>query len=212
MYLFGRRARLAGGKIRESMAWATGIAEKVTQISGTPVGVWSQVYSPEVGEIVWVTFMPDLSALEAFSDKCLVDDGYIAEVERGAQFILPGSVGDVLQVILHGEPDPNREVNYTAVVRTTISGGIANGTTLGIEIAQKAEALTGTPTAFLADATGNFGGVSWITAYASIEEVERAQMTINTDPGFVELLDSRAATAYADVPGASTQTLYRRIA
>ena len=212
MYLFGRRARLAGGKMRESMAWATGIAEKVTQITGSPLGVWSQVYSPEVGEIVWATFLPDLGALEAFSDKCLVDDGYITEVERGAAFIQPGSVGDVLQVVLHGEPDPNREVNYTAVVHTTIAGGIANATTLGIEIAQKAEALTGTPTLFLADVTGNYGGVAWITGYASIEEVERAQMTINTDPGFVELLDTRAATAYADAPGATTQTLYRRIA
>ena len=212
MYLFGRRARLAGGKMREAMAWATGTAEKVTQITGTPLGVWSQVYSPEVGEIVWATFLPDLVALEAFTDKCLVDDGYIAQVEQGAAFILPGSVGDVLQVVLHGEPDPNREVNYTTVVRTTMTGGIASATALGIEIAQRAESLTGAPTMFLADATGNFGGVSWLTGYASIEEVERTQMTINTDPGFVELLDSRAATAYADVPGASTQTIYRRIA
>jgi len=175
--------------------------------------VWSQVYSPEVGEIVWATFVPDLSALEAFSDKCLVDDGYISEVERGAAFILPGSVGDVLQVVLHGEPDPNRQVEYLSAIRTTIAAGnIANGMALGGEIAQRATAITGIPSMFLADVTGDYGGVSWLSGFATIEELEQAQMTLNTDPAFIELIDTKASRAFTALPGVTTQVIYRHIA
>ena len=212
MYLFSRRARLGGGKPRDSRAWATSITQRVTQTSGLQVGLWMQTLSPAVGTMVWSTFVPDLATLESGLDKLMGDDGYHELVEQGAQFTIPGSLDDTLGVVIHGQPDPDRHPQYIASVRTTIvAGGLAKGIALGIEIAQRAEQITGAPTAFLAGATGNYGGVSWLTAFADVAELERAQMALNTDAGFIELIDSRAPGVYTDQPGASTQLLYRRV-
>ncbi len=211
MYLFSRRARLSGANLREAAAWAIGVADLATQTSGAPISVWSQVFSPEVGTLVWATFVPDLATLEGINDKLAVDDAYNAEVERGLPYVIPGSVDDGLGIIMNGDPDPNRSIEYVSSVRSTIGGGnLARGMALGVEIAQRAEALSGLPTLFLADATGNYGGVSWITGYTDIAELERAEMAINGDPGFIELLD-RNAGVFSDTPGASTQVIARRL-
>jgi len=105
-------------------------------------------------------------------------------------------------MVVHGQPDPNRQVEYVAVVRSTVSAGkLARGMALGVEIAQRAEKITGVPTAFVADATGNYGGVAWLTAFANVAELERGEQTLNTDQGFIELIDTQAAGVYADQPG-----------
>jgi hypothetical protein len=212
MYLFSRSARLSGGKFRDSMAWATSITERVTQTTGLQVGLWNQTFSPSVGTLVWSTFVPDLATLEAANDKLMVDDAYNDLVDRGNELVIPGSIDDALGMIIHGQPDPNRHVEYVAAVRSTISAGnLAQGIALGVEIAQRAEQITGQPTAFLADSTGNYGGVEWLTAFANVAELEQAEQTLNADQSFIELIDTQAAGVYADQPGASTQLIYRRI-
>ena len=212
MYLFSRRARLSGAKFRESIAWAINVTEKVAQTTGLQVGLWSQTFSPAVGTLAWSTFVPDLGALEAANDKLMVDDGYNALIDRGNEFVIPGSIDDALGVIIHGQPDTNRQVEYVAVVRSTIANGqLARGMALGTEIAQQAEAVTGLPTLFLADATGNYGGVRWVTAFANVAELERAEMALNTNEAFVSLIDTKAKAVYRDEIGVTTQVILRRI-
>jgi hypothetical protein len=212
MYLFSRRARLSGVKFRESIAWATSITERVAQTTGMQVGLWNQTFSPAVGTLVWSTFVPDLATLEAANDKLMVDDAYNDLVERGTEFVIPGSIDDSLGMLIHGQPDPNRHVEYVAVVRSTITAGkLARGMGLGVEIAQRAEKITGVPTAFVADATGNYGGVAWLTAFANVAELERGEQALNTDQAFIELIDTQATGVYADQAGATTQLVYRRI-
>jgi len=92
------------------------------------------------------------------------------------------------------------------------AGGLARGIALGVEIAQRAEQITGASTAFLADTTGNYGGVAWITAFSDVAGLEAAQLALNTDQGFVELIDAKAPGVYTDHPGATTQVIYCRIA
>lgn len=214
MYLFTRRARLGGGKISDAIGWAAGINERVNAASGLEVSMWTPAYSPGVGTVTWATFVPDLVTLEKSFDILTADDGYNQLVDRGAEFVVPGTVEDTLDLILYGsQPDPDRHVSYVAVVRSTMkAGGLSRGITLGIEIAEKAKQITGMPTAFLASATGNYGGVAWITSFTDAAELERAQMALNSDPSFVELIDNNAGSVYTDHPGATTQTIHRRIA
>jgi hypothetical protein len=87
----------------------------------------------------------------------------------------------------------------------------ARGMALGTEIAQQAEAVTGLPTLFLADATGNYGGVRWVTAFANVAELERAEMALNTNEAFVSLIDTKAKAVYRDEIGVTTQVILRRI-
>src|ERR1700687_5335308 len=169
MYLFSRRARLTNGKLRDSIAWAISVTERATQTTGLQVGLWNQTFSPAVGTLVWSMFVPDLATLEAANDKLMVDDAYNDLVDRANEFVIPGSVDDTLGMLIHGQPDPTRHPEYVAAVHTTMSAGkLARGIALGIEIAQRAEKITGAPTSFLADSTGNYGGVTWLSAYANV--------------------------------------------
>ena len=168
MYLFSRRAQLSGVKLREAMGWAVAAGERVTQTTGLQVGLWAQVHSPGVGTLVWATFVPDLATLEGATDKLAVDDAYNALGDRAVEFVIPGSVDDSLSVVVHGEPDPNRQVEYVAAVRTTIVAG-------------------------------------------KIGKGMAAEMALNTDESFIDLIDKKAGGVYSDMPGASTQLIYRRV-
>ena len=86
MYLFSRRARLRPGNTRQSLAWATEQTERVARISGLEVNLWSQVFSPAMGTLVWAAFVPDLTALEDANDKLMVEDEYLSAIDAGASF------------------------------------------------------------------------------------------------------------------------------
>jgi hypothetical protein len=212
MYLFSRRGRIDGGHTNESLAWATGITEKVNEITGLGVGLWMQVFSPEFGSVSWSTFLPDLATLETAGDKLAADAGYVAMTDEGAKYI-SGGLDDSLLQIIHGEPDPDRSVEYVSGVRAVCStGNIANGMAVGVEIAQKAEVVTGLPTLFAADTTGPYGGVGWLTGYENIAALEGAQQALNADPSFVALVDGKAAGVYVEDPSITQQIIYRHIA
>src|SRR6516162_1052863 len=104
MYLFSRRARLAPGNIRAAMTWANAVTEKANQISSLDISLFSSVFSPGVGTLVWSTFAPDLASLEAATDKLAADDGYAAILDEGSKFIQPG-IDDGLLQLIHGEPN-----------------------------------------------------------------------------------------------------------
>jgi len=211
MYLFSRRARLAPGNTRDAMAWATGITEKVNQISGLPISLYTQVFSPEVGTLVWSTFVPDLATLEAATDKLNVDDGYLSMGDAGAKFSLGGADDALLQVV-YGEPDPNRPVEYVTTVQSVCaSGSVARGIELGVEIAQRGEKVVGIPGMFITGATGNYGTVGWITGYADVKELEVAQQKLAADTKFGEFIDKSVRGVYTEEPSATTQLIYRRI-
>jgi hypothetical protein len=212
MYLFGRRAQLSGAKPRKSMEWVAEITNRVSQTTGLQARVWNQMFSPAVGTILWATTVPDLATLEAANDKLMVDEDYADLVDKGQDYTLPGLVDDLLAVIISGQPDPNRQIDYVSSVRANIVGGkTATGMALGVEIAERAQAITGVPSLFVADATGNYGGVGWVSGFANITEMERALQAINGDPKFIELIDDKAKGVYNDSPGSATQVIYRRI-
>jgi hypothetical protein len=211
MYLFSRRSRLAQGNTRDAMTWATGITEKVNQISGLPVSLFTQVFSPEVGTLVWSTFVADLATLEAATDKLNVDDGFVSMGDAGAKFSL-GGADDALAQVVYGAPDPNRPVEYVTTVQTICaSGSLARGIELGVEIAQRVEKVLGIPGLFITGATGSYGSVGWITGYADVKELESAQQKLAADTKFGEFVDKSVRGVYTEEPLASNQLIYRRI-
>jgi hypothetical protein len=212
MYLFSRRARLAPGNTRAAMTWATGITEKVNQITGLNVGLFALTFSPEVGTLSWSTFVPDLPTLEAATDKLLVDDAYVSMVDAGAKFAL-GGADDMLMQVVYGEPDPNRQIEYATVVQTTCANGsVGKGIELGIEIAKRVEKTLGSPGLFATGATGNYGTVGWLTGYENAQALERGQQALAGDAKFLEFIDKNVPGVYTDDPSESQQLIWRRIA
>jgi hypothetical protein len=213
MYVFNRSGRMSGANEREAIPWAIAIGEKVSQVTGLQVSLYSHVFSPEVGTLVWATIVPDLVTLEAAMDKILPDDGYHDMAQAGLNYVDPASFHDRLEQIVHpGDLDTNLQHGYVSLVRSTINGGqLARGMTSGVEIAQRLEQITGMQCVFMSQATGNYGEVSWAVPFADIVELERAGQAINSDLSFVGLIDSLGGV-YTDTPGASTQVVMRKLA
>lgn len=210
MYLFYRSVRLAPGSLREQMAWATTITEKVNQIGDSPVNLWSTTFSPGSGTLAWTMFAEHLDSLEATNDKLLVDNAYLDLVEQAAKWDSGDPIEDgLLQFVLAAEPSGEPPA-YSSVVRATLApGSFTTGVAIGVEIAKRAEQASGVSVDFAIATTGAYGGVAWMAGYESIAQMEQASQKLNSDPGFAAYLDKEAKTAY--LAGASTQTVYRRI-
>jgi hypothetical protein len=199
MYLFTRTARLAPGSIRESLAWAADITDRVNRIGVVEAELWQRTMSPGLGTLVWSTVVPDLVTLETAQAKLESDDSYLDAVDRGAQFIDDTGVDDLLATVVHGTIDPHRRPEYVSVVTATLTpGSLRSGMAVGIEIAERASALCGESTSFCLASSGRFGQVAWLTGYASIEAMDRGEQAIYADAAFVEVLDGAASTAYED--------------
>lgn len=212
MYLFSRRARIAASHLREGIALAFEQTERVTQITGLPVRCFQQVFSPRVGTVVWSTFVDDIAQLEAANDKLMADEGYLTAVER-AGTALPGGADDALVQIIHGTPDLNRQIEYVTATRAVCApGGLSRGVSLGIELAQRAEEITGEPTMFGMDTTGLYGGVVWLTGFENIDALQAAQRALYSDSTWLQLIDDGVVGVYAEEPALTSQLVYRRLA
>ena len=210
-YLFTRQLRLAPGNLLDSMAWSVKITEKVNAISEVPVSLWTTVFSPKLGTLSWTVGVEELSQLEALDAKLLADSGYTSLADEGARYTSDAGVDDALINLIYADPNAaTDEVQYAGGVQAVLAPGhAAKGIELGVEIAQRAEKITGRPTVFGASQTGVYGAVGWIAVYDSVDQVQKAEEALAGDKGFAELLDKEASKTY--LAGVSTQTLYRRV-
>jgi hypothetical protein len=194
------------------MAWAVGITEQVNKVTGLGVSLYTSVYSPGFGTLVWSSFVPDLATLEAAGDKLQADDKFVALGDKGATFT-NGGLDDSLSQVLSGDPDPTLDVQYVTVVQAVCATGkLTRGVELGIDIAQRVEKITGTPTLFALNVTGTYGGVGWASPHANVQAMEASEAALMADPTWGEYVDREVTGVYADEPSMTTQLIYRRIA
>ena len=210
MYLFVRRAQLAGGQTRASMMWATEITERVNQVTDIGCSLHAQVLSADVGELVWAAMMPDLVTFEAATEKLQADDFYIAEQDRALGFMV-GPPTDSLHRLVHGEPDELPAGSYaTSVTAVCAVGQMAAGLGVAVEIADRVTAITGTQTMLMTSETGRYGELMWTSVHPGIQSMEAASQALADDTGFVQFIDERAHV-FATDPDATRTAIYRRL-
>ena len=198
MYLFSRSARLAPGNLPKSMTWAAEVTEKVNQITEFDVHLWTTVFSPAQGTLVWTALVDNLAVLEASQAKMIADPGYISLVDSGAELVSADPIDDgLLQIVFADPASADVQAQYATVAQAVLSPGNAvRGVELGVEIAQKAGGIMGTPTSFGVATTGPYGAVEWISVYDTVEKLEQGQQALAADAAFGELLDKEASKAY----------------
>lgn len=208
MYLFTRAGRFGPGSVGEGMTFVTSITEKVHQETGLDMHSWGATMSPELGTVVWATFVETLEQLEAAQDKLAVSDSFIAMAESGAHLFV-GPLQDSVAQVVSGEFDPTAPLpSYVTVARAVaVNGRMSDAMAAGLEIAEAVTRITGVRTSFLVDSTGSIGGCRWNNGFADIGSLERAEAALLNDPSWLELLD-RVGGCYQ--AGAS-QSIYRRI-
>jgi hypothetical protein len=193
------------------MAWCMTMTEKVNQITELDVGLWTTVFSPALGTVVWTALAEDLEQLELTDQKLVADSGYLNLVDEGAQFLSADPINDSLIQLIHApEPAEGPRAEYATVVQSALAPGkTVAGIGIGIEIAQRATTITGAPTSFGAAATGLYGGVVWVTPHESVQALQRANEALAAELSFAEYIDREASDAF--VSAVTNQTVYRRI-
>lgn len=210
MYLFTRRSRLSGGHGTAGLEWATAVCAKVAEVTDQEVQLWATVYSAGFGTISWTTWLADLPSLESVGDRLAADAGYNSLTNQGPEF-LEGGLDDSLLQVLHGLPDPDRDVRYVGGIQAVIAGGQATrAMASGVELAMTATSITGLPTMFLRALTGPYGSVGWLTGYESAAEMESADHALATDPGWIKTVDATEG-CFVEDPSVTQTTMYRRI-
>ena len=112
--------------------------------------------------------------------------------------------------MVHLDPDMPEQANFaTSVTAVLAPGASMEGIALGVEIAQRAKAITGRGTSFGVASTGVYGQVQWLVLYDTIEEVQAANEAINADVEFGQLIDQKASKTY--LAGQSAQAISRRL-
>lgn len=208
MYLFTRAGRFGPGSVGEGLTFVASITEKVHQETGLDIHSWGASMSPELGTVVWASFVESLDQLEAAQDKLAVSDSFIALAESGAK-LFTGPLQDGLAQVVVGTYDRAAPLpSYVTVARAAAANGqLSEALAAGEEIAATATRITGVPTSFLVDATGPFGGCRWNSGYPDIGSLERAEAALMADASWLKLID-RVGACFQD--GAS-QSIYRRI-
>jgi hypothetical protein len=208
MYLFTRRTRLAPTHQLDGVEWAAAIVEKVNQVTALELGVWTPQMSPGVGTLSYGCTAETLTDLENAEAKLLADSIYLDLAAKGAE-MTNGQLDDMVAQYVVGGGDPGFEPSYVAVVQSQLANGrLQRGIAAGIAIAQKATEIGGLPTAFLAGATGSYGGIAWLTPAPTLADLERTEQAVNGNPEFLGLVDE-SSECYLE--GVTTQEIWRRI-
>jgi hypothetical protein len=209
MYLFSRRTRLSEGNGTAGSEWAGKIAAKVKELTGQEIQLWSTVYSPGFGTISWTGWFEDLEALERVGDTLQADPSMEKLANAGTKFT-EGGLDDGLVQPIYGTPSDAPAQYVGGVVAVAAVGSIERAMAAGIEIAQKAESITGLPTLFGRSLTGPYGELGWLTGYESAAAMEKADAALSGDPSWLTLLDSTGGCFAAD-SSATHSTIYRRL-
>jgi hypothetical protein len=208
MYMFYRRGRLAGA---DGIEWAAEIAQAASKISDHQIDLWGTVYSEAFGTVSWTSWFEDLATLQAFSDTLTASEEYQQMAAKGADLIVDG-VDDGLMQLLAGAPDPEADPQFvTGVTAVGAAGNLERSVSAGIDIAETASRITGLNTLFARAMTGAYGGIGWLTGYASMAEYEEAQNALAADPAWLKLIDSTEG-AFVEDPALTQATLYRKLA
>lgn len=82
---------------------------------------------------------------------------------------------------------------YVSRVQTVCANGsVVRAFGAVVKITEKYKAITGTPSVFLVDVTGPYGGVGWLSGYQSVADFDADHTKLMADPSWAAYIDSIA--------------------
>lgn len=207
MYLFNRTRQAKADRILEAMPSAVSIAEKVTQITGIDIYVWSYRFGAPMGTIMWSCRLDSRAQLFEANEKMMADATYIDMAMSMAE-LYEGPTVDGLFRVISGTPSPEPRDFIEITQATMANGKYAEAMQFGVDMQQYVADELGTPTMFGAMQHGGFADVGWIQGFETIDEVDAAAEWNMTNEGYHERVNS-AADLF--VPGSGQQALVARL-
>lgn len=208
MYLYSRRRTASPSHGPEARARAIDLATQETATTGRSVATWVSWLSPDADTVVWTSWAEDLADLEAGVDKLALDYQFQSSLADAAPVFVGPAIDTLSRMVTPLPPADSVEADYVSVVRTTARNGrVREALAAGVQLAKQATEVSGTPTGFMVDVTGSFGGVRWVSGGTSADQVQRSLAALADDIGWLELLDS-VGTVFGE---GTRQDIYRRI-
>jgi len=103
--------------------------------------------SPGYGTVVWSSYWEDLSSRESSFAALAKDADYLSLAAEGLKFVTDG-LDDTLYNVVYAGSNPGGDNKYVSVVQSACANGsVVRGMATGVEIAQKAESISGHSTA-----------------------------------------------------------------
>jgi hypothetical protein len=212
MYQFSRAVRLVPGDVREQLAWAYRITEKVNQISEVPVLLWSSAMSPRVGTLAWSASVSHLGIIESVDDKLSADESYLSLYAEGARHVSSDGLTDHLVRTVHmsGEIDPTHLQYVTSTTMLAKAGNTAAAFEFAVEIAKMCTDITGCACTVGTVMTGPQTTLQLASYFGSIDEMERADDAIRSSQAFMERVDRQGSRVITD--GSAETVIVRKLA
>jgi hypothetical protein len=211
MYLYSTSVRSGVVNPVKVMDWALRMTQKINQISEVPSTLWGSVMSPAMGSLAWTAVVSDLAVIEDTEAKLAADPAYLDLIDEAATLLSTDAADQMVMQLVHGDRDAATiDAQYATTVRAIVApGSMRAGIELGVGLAQQDKQVTGLPTSFAVNVTGDYGAVMWVSLAETIQQVQAANEALNANEDFDEAVDEGAADAY--LPGA-VQTITRKIA
>ncbi len=89
-YAVVTNATVANGRYAEAIGWGIDVAQHVTSLTGTPVGLMLQEFGP-FGVLTWIGVSADAAAVDASMTATNGDAEYIAKLGAAGDLFVPGS-------------------------------------------------------------------------------------------------------------------------
>jgi hypothetical protein len=209
MYLFTRTRQIKPDKVPEGLAAVGEITASVRNVTGRELNAWAPILSPEMGSIVWAMWAETLAEIVTAGDQLAASADFGGLVARTSD-AFHGPLVDGIASLVHGAPDTDAEPpEYVGVaIATAAPGHLTDAISHGVEIAEHVLKTTGENTLFTVNATGPYGGVSWITLSGDIAAVDAGQAALMADTSWLQLIDRAGPSYNSD----ASQSILRRIA
>ncbi len=210
MYLFTRSRQIKPDKFPEGLAAVGEITAAVRNVTGRELNAWAPILSPEMGTIVWAMWAETMAEIVTAGDQLAVSADFGEILARSAD-AFQGPLVDGIASLVHGAPDVDADPPEYVGVATAVAapGHLTDAISYGVEIAEHVLKTTGENTLFTVNATGPYGGVSWITLSGDIAAADAGQAALMADMSWLQLID-RAGPSYT--ANTAAQSLLRRIA
>ncbi len=205
MYLFSRSRFHDGKNSSDTTAALVAAAEAVTEATEIPVFVWQQSYHPMGNGFMSSCRVESKAELEHLWETIRASTSTTAAIERFAELAQSPPIDHLAQVVAGSLG--HRPANYVNVTTgRALTGRLREATTWLTEMCQLASSTLDVPIAATISAYGDYGSMSLIANYETIEHMDAARAKLLVDAG---LNDHIAAGAQYMEDG--TQFMLRRL-
>lgn len=194
-FLFSRTFTLAGGPVRP-VEWALAMMEKANEAGDWDVTLWTGSFGFPGGTVAWNTFVESRAHLTEQIAKVAGNRGFLQAAEIGQEFAT-APFEDSLRAVVHlTSPEALARPPIGAVVELVTAlpapGQIQTVRAWGVEVAELHAAVTGTPVAFLSDAYGPLGQVTWRAVHPDPASVDAAAHARDAHRDYQDAVDAAA--------------------